>query len=161
LVYDGECDFCRMWIARWRARTGDRIAYATFQEVASRYPGRPLERFRQSVQLLDTDGQWYEGAEAVYRSLGGVSLWLYRHVPGFAPISRAGYRWIAAHRPFCTRVTRTLWGPNLVSPGTTRTMWAFLRVLGLVYLAAFLSLLPQVIGLYGEKGILPLVDLIR
>src|SRR5262249_51358817 len=31
----------------------------------------------------------------------------------------------------------------------------------LVYLAAFLSLLPQVVGLYGEKGILPLVDLIR
>ncbi|HKA25571.1 MAG TPA: lipase maturation factor family protein [Candidatus Eisenbacteria bacterium] len=161
LVYDGECEFCRLWIDRWRARTGDRIQYATYQEVAARYPNRPLERFRQAVQLYDTDGQWYEGAEAVYRSLGGPGWWAYRTVPGFAPISRAAYRWIAAHRPFCARVTHALWGPSLVTPQATRTVWAFLRVLGLVYLAAFLSLLPQVVGLYGERGILPLVDLIR
>jgi hypothetical protein len=150
-----------MWIDRWRARTGDRVEYAAFQNVASRFPNRPIEHFKKAVQLLDTNGQWYEGAEAVFRSLGGAGLWLYRYLPGFAPLSRAAYRWIASHRPFCTHVTRALWGPNLVPAGHARTVWAFLRVLGLVYLAAFLSLLPQVVGLYGEKGILPLVDLIK
>jgi len=161
LVYDGDCDFCRLWIDRWRARTGDRIDYASYQEVAKRFPNRPIERFQQAVQLLDSDGQWYQGAEAVYRTTGGLGWWAYRHLPGYAPASRAAYRWIAAHRPFCARVTRTLWGSDLTPPGHARTVWAFLRVLGLVYLAAFLSLLPQVGGLYGQKGILPLVDLIQ
>src|SRR5438132_12914402 len=36
--------------------------------------------------------------------------------------------------------------------------WLFLRLLGLVYLAAFLSLWVQVYGLIGSHGILPVAD---
>jgi lipase maturation factor 1 len=28
LLFDGKCAFCRVWIARWKAMTGDRVDYA-------------------------------------------------------------------------------------------------------------------------------------
>ena len=161
LVYDGECDFCRLWVDRWRARTGDRVAYEPFQKVAKRFPERTRERFERSVQLRDSKGQWHEGADAVYRLAGGLWPALYRFLPGFAPLSEAAYRWIADHRPFATRWTKRLWGAHLVPPGEARTTWLFLRVLGVVYLAAFLSLSPQLLGLFGEQGVVPASSFLR
>lgn len=38
LVYDGDCSFCRLWIERWRALTGERVQYAPFQRVAALFP---------------------------------------------------------------------------------------------------------------------------
>ena len=43
LVYDGDCTFCRLWIDRWRALTGDRVQYAPFQEVSTQFPEIPRE----------------------------------------------------------------------------------------------------------------------
>jgi lipase maturation factor 1 len=40
-------------------------------------------------------------------------------------------------------------------PTYALSRWLFLRLLGVVYLCAFLSLLPQVTGLVGEHGLLP------
>lgn len=40
-------------------------------------------------------------------------------------------------------------------PTYVLSRWLFLRLLGVVYLVAFLSLLPQVTGLVGEHGLLP------
>src|SRR5437667_1720782 len=96
-VFDGTCGFCRKWVARWRRATGDRVDYAPFQAAASRFPEIPLERFRRSVVLIEPDGRAFEAAEAVFRSLahasrGGLPLWLYRHVPGFAGASERCYR---------------------------------------------------------------------
>ena len=65
------------------------------------------------------------------------------------------YRQIAAHRPGFDRLTFLLWGAHLVPPGETLTAWIFLRVLGVTYLIAFVSLWPQIIGLVGHDGILP------
>ena len=42
-IFDGDCGFCRAWIARWRAETGDRVDYAPSQEVAARFPEVPAE----------------------------------------------------------------------------------------------------------------------
>ncbi|PWU21966.1 MAG: membrane protein [Verrucomicrobia bacterium] len=39
--------------------------------------------------------------------------------------------------------------------------WLFLRLLGLIYLAAFVSLAVQIRGLVGANGILPVADLLR
>jgi hypothetical protein len=46
--------------------------------------------------------------------------------------------------------------PGRPARGHTLVRFVFLRLLGLVYLAAFLSLWPQVGGLIGSKGILPI-----
>jgi predicted DCC family thiol-disulfide oxidoreductase YuxK len=160
LIWDGECSFCRAWIARWRRSTGDRVDYAPYQEVADRFPEIPRERFRDAVQLIEPDGTRTSGAEAVLRTLAhapgkGWVLALYRSVPGFAAISNAGYRLIARHRPGFDRLTVRIWGPHLVPPGRTLTAWIFLRLLGLTFLIAFVSLWTQIIGLVGERGILP------
>lgn len=60
----------------------------------------------------------------------------------------------------CWAVTRLLrlllHGPQPVRYVLTR--WLFLRLLGLVYLIAFVSLLVQIPGLIGRRGILPAED---
>jgi len=165
LIYDGECGFCRVWIARWRRVTGDRVEYAPYQEVAARFPEIPPERFRRSVQLLEPDGRWSQGAEAVFRSLASVPdrggmLWLYRCVPGFAPLSEACYRVVAANRPLLSRLTRDRPGPVGPVREHRLTAWIFLRLLALVYGIAFISLWTQILGIAGSHGILPAHDLL-
>ncbi len=160
LLYDGECRFCRAWIARWRHVIGERIDYAPYQEAAERLPEIPREEFARAVHLVEPGGRHSRGAEAVFRSLAyapghGWALWLYRFLPGAAPLSEACYAWVARHRPLWDRFTLAIWGPHLVPPGERRTAWVFLRVLGVVFLIAFLSLWTQVIGLVGREGILP------
>jgi hypothetical protein len=55
-------------------------------------------------------------------------------------------------------LTRLLWGPRPLVQRHELTAGLFLRLLGLVYLAAFLSLGSQVLGLIGSSGILPAAD---
>jgi predicted DCC family thiol-disulfide oxidoreductase YuxK len=107
-----------MWIARWKRVTGERVEYAPFQQAAERVPGLlgvPREAFAKAVHLIEPDGRVTRGAEAALRSLArapglGFPLWLYRFVPGMAPLAEAGYAWVASHRPLCARVTRALGG---------------------------------------------------
>lgn len=115
LIFDGDCGFCRKWITRWQSMTGDRIDYAPYQEVAEEYPQISPQEFVTAVQLVDTDGQIYGGAEAVFRALAQVpgkdwGLWFYRHVPGFAPVSRAVYRFVAGNRYALSTLTWWFWG---------------------------------------------------
>jgi hypothetical protein len=86
-------------------------------------------------------------------------LVLCRHVPGFAFLAESVYRQIAQHRSFFYWVTRLLWGKEVepASSGMTRSL--FLRGLALVYFIAFASLIPQILGLIGEHGILPAIEL--
>ena len=168
LVYDGDCGFCRLWIERWRAATGDRVDYAPYQEVAGRFPDVPRERFAEAVQLWEPDegGRWWSGAEAVFRAMATVPsrrwpLWLYRRVPGVRPLADAAYRFVARQRPAMLRATRWVWGAHVVPPGETLTAWIFLRLLALVYLVAFVSTWVQVQGLAGPDGILPGGDFLR
>src|SRR5216684_2924785 len=110
MVWDGDCGFCRQWIARWQQITGDRVEYAPYQQVADRCPEIPREQFAQAVHLRAADGTWARGAEAVFAALAlapgsGAWAWLYDHVPPFAAASERAYRLVARHRPFFTRVT--------------------------------------------------------
>jgi predicted DCC family thiol-disulfide oxidoreductase YuxK len=160
LVFDGECDFCRAWIARWRRVTGDRVAYASWQDVAAEYPDRPLERFREAVQLREPGGAWSAGADAVFRTLAAVPghgawLQLYDALPPFRAASEAAYRFVARHRGPLARVTRALWGAHLVPPGEALTSWLFLRLAGVVFALAFASAGPQLVGLLGANGVIP------
>ena len=38
LIYDGDCGFCNYWVRYWQKLTGDRVAYAPYQETAAQYP---------------------------------------------------------------------------------------------------------------------------
>ena len=123
LIYDGDCPFCRFWVERWKHRTGTAVSFAPYQEAARQFPEIPLERFQAAAQFRDADGHFYSGAEAVFRALAcspGASRrwlrWTYAHVPLFAVLSEAVYRWIARHRVGLYRLTRWVWGERLAPP---------------------------------------------
>jgi lipase maturation factor 1 len=161
MIWDGDCHFCRLWIERWDAITGDQVDYATYQEVAERFPEIGREQFQRAVVLVESDGTAYVAAEAVYHSLGYRPTrrwlkWSYQHIPGFAAISELAYSSISRHRQLASAVTRLLWGKDVRPP---TYLWArrwFLHTLGLVYLIAFISLWVQIDGLIGNKGVLPI-----
>ncbi len=160
LIFDGECDFCRIWVEYWKRLTGDRVAYAPYQEAASQFPDIPRERFARSVHLALPDREMLTGSHAVFRALsfGPGRPWLlemYRHVPGFAALSEWVYGFIAARRPLFFSVTKLLFGPVIVPASYVRVQWLFWKLLGAIYCAAFLSLAVQIIGLIGSNGILP------
>ncbi|MCI0444789.1 lipase maturation factor family protein [bacterium] len=159
LIYDGDCGFCKLWVARWKQLTADKVDYAPYQEVASQFPQIPEDDFRKSVQFIDADGKISKGAEAVFRSLRYANkkwmLWCYENIPGCAAISEWFYQIVARHRPFFFSITRFLWGENLGPSTYSVSSWIFLRALALIYLVAFLSLEVQVKGLIGSNGILP------
>ena len=163
LVYDGDCGFCKLWIARWREITAGGIDYASLQEMAARFPEVPRAAFEHAVKLIEPDGRVFSSAEAVFRSLGegrrfAPAEWSYAHVPSFAAITEALYAFIAGHRELAHRVTSLLWGEDVRRPTYFRARNGFLRLLGLIYLIAFLSLWVQVDGLIGAKGIAPLPE---
>ena len=161
LIFDGDCGFCRYWIARWRLRTGDAVEYVPFQDpaLAQRFPEVPRERCRRAVQLVQPDGRVVEGALAVFEALAlsgrRLPAWTYQHVPGAAAVSERFYRFVADHRTPASRLTAFLWGPDTRPSNYALAGWLFLRLLGLAYLVAFWSLAVQTRGLIGHDGILP------
>src|SRR6476661_609468 len=160
LIWDGECDFCRLWIERWREITAGKVDYATYEQAAHQFPEIPVEQFKRAMVLIEPDGETFFAAEAVYRSLRyrpsrGWLAWSYDHVPGFAAISEIAYKFVAHHRGLGSTFTRLLWGKDVRPP---TYFWArrwFLSALGLTYLIAFISLWTQIDGLVGTKGIIP------
>jgi predicted DCC family thiol-disulfide oxidoreductase YuxK len=159
LVFDGDCSFCRIWVGYWKAFTGDRVEYVPYQLGAERFPNVPLDDFRKSVQFFNGDRR-ASGAAAVFQLLayGGQMAWprwVYEHVPGVAPLTEAGYRFIAAHRNAGYRVTRLFWGSHVVPASYVTSTAIFARVIALIYLIAFASFGRQVRGLIGEQGIQP------
>jgi predicted DCC family thiol-disulfide oxidoreductase YuxK len=160
MIWDGKCHFCKRWIERWREITAGKVDYATYQEAAARFPEIPIDQFKRAVAFIEPDGEAFFAAEAAYRSLRYRSsrkwlAWSYDHVPGFAGISETAYKFIARHRGLGSTFTRFLWGKDVRPP---TYFWArrwFLRMLGLIYLIAFVSLWVQVDGLVGSNGMSP------
>jgi len=162
LVYDGDCRFCTLWIRRGQQLTGEAVEYLPAQDprVADQFPEIPRAWFDTAIQLIDTDGRVYSGAEAVCRTLAHHRGWrwaleVYEDHPLVARVADRGYRFVAEHRPVFSMLTRWGWGRHVEAPSYFLTRWLFLRALGLVWLVAFLSLGTQVNGLIGHDGILP------
>jgi lipase maturation factor 1 len=155
LIYDGHCGFCRIWINYWRQLTGNRIEYQASQHVGERFPQIPKEAYGKSVQLVQPDGSVTSGAQAVFGTLGLLSLYSWISGP-----SEALYRWIARHRNFAYQATRFTFGTEIEPTRFEAVQWIFLRLMGLVYAVAFASLAQQVEGLIGSKGISPAAQLL-
>jgi predicted DCC family thiol-disulfide oxidoreductase YuxK/uncharacterized membrane protein YphA (DoxX/SURF4 family) len=168
MVYDGNCNFCKFWIVRWQQTTADRVDYIASQDarVAEQFPELPRDRLDAAVQLIETDGVVFDGAEAVFRSLSynprlRWPLWFYRRVPGIARVTETAYEFVATRRTFFSSLTRLLYGLDAATPGHALVRWVFMRCLGLIYLCAFLSLGTQIMGLIGHDGILPAAQLMQ
>ena len=163
LIYDGDCGFCGYWARYWQNLTGERVRYQPYQEVAALYPQIPLAEYQRAVQYVSPGGQRASAAEASFLTLShapGKGLWLslYRRLPGFAALAEWAYAFIARHRPAFYRVSLLLWGRNYAPPRYELALFLFLRLFGLIYLAAFVSFALQARGLIGSHGILPLSE---
>lgn len=163
LIYDGDCGFCVYWARYWQKLTGDRVDYRPYQEAAADYPEISEAEFQCAVQYIAPDGRRSSAAEASFLTLShapGKGFWLalYKHMPGFAAVSEWAYAFTAAHRPAFHRISLLLWGRDYTPPRYEFVSFLFLRLLGLVYLSAFVSFAVQAQGLIGSHGILPLAD---
>ncbi|MBZ4417966.1 lipase maturation factor family protein [Myxococcus sp. RHST-1-4] len=161
VLFDGDCGFCRRWVARWRLSTEGRVRFV---------PGRWWHRWllgireadmRRAMQLVEPSGRVSRGAEAVFRALA----WSPRRgtrmaarlglLPGVLHVARGVYAVIAHNRRGASRVDRWLFGRAVVPHEYRLVRWAFLRLMGGTFLVAFTSLGRQVLGLYGKRGIRP------
>jgi predicted DCC family thiol-disulfide oxidoreductase YuxK len=162
MVFDGDCNFCTLWIHRWQKLTGDAVDYLPSQDpqIAKQFPEIPREQFQNSVQLIEPDGAVFSGAEAVFRAVAKNPrrqrpLRAYEKFPAFAGFTERVYKFVAGHRTGFSRLTRWFWGKHVEPPEHFLTRWLFLRALGAIYLVAFVSLWTQIAGLIGHDGILP------
>ena len=162
MVFDGDCNFCTLWIRRWQQMTGGRVDYLPAQDprIAAQFPEIPREHFNTAVQFIETDGVVYSGAEAVFRALAHNPnrqwpLRAYQNSSAFANLTEWAYRLVAENRKVFSLLTRWLWGRQVEQPTYLLTRWIFLRALGAIYLVSFVSLWTQISGLIGHNGILP------
>ncbi|HEY2465347.1 MAG TPA: lipase maturation factor family protein [Steroidobacteraceae bacterium] len=166
LVYDGDCQFCAYWARYWQKLTVDAVNYRPYQEVASQYPRISIADFQRGVQYIAGDGSRASAAEASFLTLshaGGKGFWLtlYRKLPGFSALAEWVYAFIAAHRSAFYRISLLLWGKDYGPPRYDLASFLFLRLLGLIYLSAFVSFGVQAVGLIGSHGILPIAELVK
>src|SRR5579863_1588240 len=165
LIYDGDCGFCGYWARYWQKLTGDKVDYRPYQDVAADHPKISIAEFQRAVQYVAPDGRIASGAEASFETLSHARgrrawLWLYRSLPGFAPLAEWTYAFIARRRPLFYRISLFLWGRDYEPPRYDLVAFLFLRLFGLIYLSAFISFAVQAQGLIGSRGILPLSDFI-
>src|SRR4051812_43097875 len=111
LIYDGDCSFCKRWIARWQHLTAGAIDYEPSQTAAVRFPQIPREEFGKSVFLVEKDGTTTRGAQAVFRSLAIAGqkrylLGMYERIPAFGELCEVLYGFVARHRDGIDRVDR-------------------------------------------------------
>jgi len=145
LIYDDDCEFCRLWVSRWSPFTQDAVIYHPSKDVAENYPQISPQQFESSVYFVASDGNFCSGAQAIFKTLayapnGKWFLKAYENIPGFAPVSEWGYRQVAENRKTFSAVARWVWGVSTQILTWFLTRRVFLFLLGLVYLLVFGSL---------------------
>lgn len=168
LVFDGDCGICAWWVRYWQRLTGGKVRYGSYQQIGGEYPEIAEKDFAGAIHLMDVPGgsKPRSGAYAAFTILSMGRRWfpfllLYRLLPGFSALSEWIYKTIAGHRPAFARLTWLLWGRAELQPAShDRVAWLLLRLLGLCFLAAFVSFAVQAQGLIGSAGILPVQELV-
>lgn len=103
LIFDGDCGFCRAWVARLkRWDKASRLRFLPFQDPDAGRFGIPAAELARAMHLVLPDGRVLRGADAAPEVLkllraGWLLYWIYA-VPGVPPLSRAVYRWVARRR---------------------------------------------------------------
>src|SRR6266567_9333722 len=71
MIYDGECNFCVLWMRRLQHSSGEHLDFLPFQDprLAVEFPELSREQSETAVQLIEADGEVYSAAEALFRAL--------------------------------------------------------------------------------------------
>ena len=157
LIYDGECHFCRRCVYWVEARTPLALTSTPYQDYPNIHPKIPISDLKKRVHFIDSDGELRVGAEAVFKLLNSIPAYqlpwtLYRFLPGFKQLSHFMYSLIANYRSFFSRLSKVL---EKTPAQYVTTQSLLIRGTCLIYFIAFLGLLPQINGLIGANGILP------
>ncbi len=105
VVYDGQCSFCRRWVARIARRDRhDAFEFVARQTtgLTKRFPRLAEGDFNTGMRLITPDNVIHVGADAAYQIARHLRYWrwiawLY-FVPGIHSLTRALYAQIAANR---------------------------------------------------------------
>jgi predicted DCC family thiol-disulfide oxidoreductase YuxK len=108
LIYDGDCALCRasaLWLLRRALAGGARdveILPCRSAERRARFPQVDEAVCLAAMQLVLPDGRVVSGADAVPELLCRIPRWRWLAalfaLPGFRPLSRRLYAWIARNR---------------------------------------------------------------
>jgi len=136
LIWDGNCGFCKFWVTRWKAKTGDALDFKTFQETSQHYKDFPLKEFKKASRLIEPNGNVFSGPDSAYRCYNYAKLknspyhkW-YTSNKMFRSLSDKAYNYIAKHRPTMFKITKILFGDN---PLSLKPYW-LLYILGIILL---------------------------
>ena len=108
LVYDDDCGFCT-WAAEFTVRHGAGIDLVGFSELPADLRDRLPADWERCAHFVEGDVV-YSCGEAVMEAFARTRLVPYglvrslRHVPGYATVREAVYRWVADHRDWFGRV---------------------------------------------------------
>ena len=160
LVWDGECNFCRLCAERFNSHRENKVDLIPYQSLHQQWPQAPAEDYASAVYLFTPAGKSYRAAAAVYRFYAeypwrGWAYWAYKRFRWFAALSEWGYRFVANNRKTFARLVRIFWGKSLVLPTYRTSAWLYGRCLGITIMIAFISLWVQSAGLFGPEGIVP------
>lgn len=106
VVYDGQCDVCRGFVARlekWDSAGQLEIVPAQAPGVHSRFPWIDAREYADSMQLVRAaDGKTWQGAAAMEQLLdvlprGRWIAWVF-HLPFARVLADSFYRWFARNR---------------------------------------------------------------
>jgi predicted DCC family thiol-disulfide oxidoreductase YuxK len=119
-LYDGNCSFCTYWVSYWRQLTNG-IDYATLESKQKYFEKNIGATYFDSVHLVRIDGNIASGGEAVVELLSYAPsreylLWMYRHLPGFAPLTEWTYKKLSSCRDCGASVTKLFWGEPAQPP---------------------------------------------
>jgi len=160
LVWDGECNFCRLCAQRFDSHRENKVDLIPYQSLHKKWPQAPAEDYGSAVYLFTPAGKSYRAAAAIYRFYAeypwrGWANWAYKRFRWFAALSEWGYRFVAINRKTFARLVRVFWGKSFVLPTYCTSAWLYGRLLGITIMIAFISLWVQSAGLFGPEGIIP------
>jgi predicted DCC family thiol-disulfide oxidoreductase YuxK len=69
VLFDGDCGFCRRWVARWQLNTRGRVRFEPGRWWHRWWLGIRKADMRRAMQLVEPSGRVSQGAEAVFRML--------------------------------------------------------------------------------------------
>ena len=105
LLFDGQCGFCRQWVARLRRWDRRGAIQALPGAERGNLPGLPAiadASLDRAMQFVTPDGRVFPGARALPVLLpylpGGRPLALFFRIPGVQLIADRLYAWISTRR---------------------------------------------------------------